>query len=84
MLLTSQHLDGLTVTDISVLLGISLPAASTALATLERRGLIRRQFPLRDTRSVTIYLTPAGQRATGKMWAAIQKVAAAAQITEMR
>lgn len=84
LLFASRYPDGLTVTTISVILGISLSATSMALDTLERRGLVRRQFPIRDTRSVTIYLTEAGYRTTDKMWAALQKVAVAAQMAETR
>jgi MarR family 2-MHQ and catechol resistance regulon transcriptional repressor len=49
-------------------LGISKANASEVAATLEARGLIRRERSPRDRRSVLVWITPAGDRLLGAIF----------------
>ena len=47
-------------------LGVSKANATEVLATLEGRGLVRRERSARDRRAVVVWLTPAGEALAGE------------------
>jgi DNA-binding MarR family transcriptional regulator len=65
---------------------VGLPAAhvSTCLTALEKAWLVERRYPLRDGRTINIYLTAPGTRRAEVMLAALrgQKVAVATGMQE--
>jgi DNA-binding MarR family transcriptional regulator len=69
---------GITAGRLSELLCVDAATVSTALARLERRGLVSRERDQRDRRRVTVALTVAGRRldapARGTVEAAIESV----------
>ena len=63
--------------------GLSPSHTSTALDGLVKSRLAEKRYPLRDGRTITVYLTPAGaEKAFGMLAALNQKVATAEQTAE--
>lgn len=75
--------DGLTVTEVSRISGVTINGVSMALTGLERRRLAARHHPARDQRLTRSYLTPAGLDAARAMVSEIQKFAVAAPMQDM-
>lgn len=79
---------GVPFNEITLRAGISASHASTAVDALAKARMLEKRYPLRDGRTVTVYLTPDGVRRASEMLRALdafytnQKVAEAAQTAE--
>lgn len=63
-----------TISDIVKLLGLLQPTVSMSIASLEEHGLVQRRQGTRDTRSVTVALTDAGEKRAQALQDEVQKM----------
>jgi DNA-binding MarR family transcriptional regulator len=82
-LLTANN-EGTSHTDLMVRTGLPAAHISTCLAALEKAWLVERRYPLRDGRTINVYLTAPGTRRAEAMLIALQgqKVAVATGMQE--
>jgi DNA-binding MarR family transcriptional regulator len=59
--------DGLTQRELSIEAGLMEPTTSAALATMEKRGYVRRERMPGNRKNVHVYLTPPGRALRGKL-----------------
>ena len=59
--------DGVTQSELSVLVGTMEPSTLTAVQAMERSGLVRRVRNVDDRRKINIFLTPYGRELEGKL-----------------
>lgn len=55
------HQDGLTQRELSIIVGTMEPTTLTAIKSMERNGLVRRERNTRDKRKINVYLTERGR-----------------------
>jgi DNA-binding MarR family transcriptional regulator len=66
-LLTMLKAQPRTLTELSVLQGVSLPTMSNSISAMEQRGWVRRTSPARDRRVVIVEVTADGQAALDRV-----------------
>ena len=75
MALWSKASIGQTPTQLSQTLGLTYASVCMSKTKLVDEGLVEEHFPLRDKRSVKLYLTPKGRKESERAWEAIRAVA---------
>ncbi len=68
LLLLTSDTYGMTPSQISMHLGIAAPVCTMAVKRITAKEFLENRYPVRDLRSVNVYLTPAGSDKALKDW----------------